>query len=354
MAYLAGKIVLAVNAGAPNNGRGENSTTTPVKRARVRGQWYPYVSAQAFRRWLRDTMADMGMVVSPTERVGKTEGKAQKANTAADPIRYADDDLFGYMKAAAKSSDGATTLRDTPFMVGTFMSAEPARPTEDFGVMSRGIEDPVLHGHEFYTADLVAPFLLDLPRVGTFTLPTKKGAGRANYLSPEAALAVAEAADMGAEAIAFRGQSAIRLPLEVRKERVAMLLDALAELTGGAKKALHYGDRTPALVAALPMAGGVNPLTFAISGAPDGSGLMVSGAVLREELKAWQGQWEAPVRLGWQPGFQEQSRKELGDDLADLIEKSQIVIDHPRSILRGLAEEIRAGRQDAWFDDPVR
>ncbi|MFI7470646.1 type I-B CRISPR-associated protein Cas7/Cst2/DevR [Nonomuraea sp. NPDC049646] len=354
MAYLAGKIALAVSAGAPNNGRGENTTTTPVKKARVRGQWYPYVSAQAFRRWLRDTMTGMGMVASPTERVGKAQGKAQKANTAADPIRYADDDLFGYMKAGAKSADEATTLRDTPFMVGTFMSVEPARPTEDFGVMSRGVEDPVLHGHEFYTADLVAPFLLDLPRVGTFTLPASNGGGRANYLSAEAALSVAQAVSMGAEAITFRGHAAVRLPLEVRRDRVAMLLDALAELTGGAKKALHYGDRTPALVAALPMAGGVNPLTFAIDGSADGGGLAVSGKVLRQELQAWQGQWEAPVRLGWRPGFQDRNRKEIEHDLADLLDDGQVVIDHPRTMLRGLAEEIRSGQHDAWFDDPAR
>ncbi|MBB4917232.1 type I-B CRISPR-associated protein Cas7/Cst2/DevR [Streptosporangium saharense] len=353
MTYLAGKIVLAVSAGAPNNGRGENTTTTPVKKARIRGQWYPYVSAQAFRRWLRETMVDMGMVASPTERVGKAQGKAQKANTAADPIRYADDDLFGYMKAAVKSADEATTLRDTPFMVGTFLSVEPARPTEDFGVMSRGIEEPVLHGHEFYTADLAAPFLLDIARVGTFTLPTARG-GRPNYLSPEAALQVAQAMSMGAEQVPFRGGSAVRLPLEARRDRVAMLLDALAELTGGAKKALHYGDRTPALVAALPMEGGVNPLTFAIDGASDGSGLTVSGKVLGEELKAWQDRWEAPVRLGWRPGFHERKRKEFEHDLAELIDQGQVVIDHPRSMLRGLAEEIRTGRHDAWFDDPAR
>ncbi|PZG45165.1 type I-B CRISPR-associated protein Cas7/Cst2/DevR [Spongiactinospora gelatinilytica] len=353
MSYLAGKIVLAVTAGAPNNGRGE-TTTTPVKKARVRGQWYPYVSAQAFRRWLRETMTAMGMVPSPTERVGKAQGKAQKANTSADPIRFADDDLFGYMKAGAKSADEATTLRDTPFMVGTFMSVEPTRPTEDFGVMSRGIPEPVLHAHEFYTADLAAPFLLDLPRVGTFTLPDKGGAGRPNYLSADAAMNVAQAVSMGAEAITFRGQPAIRLPLPERRERVALLLEALAELTGGAKKALHYGDRTPALVAMVPMAGGVNPLGFVIDGAADGSGLQVRGTALREELRAWQGQWEAPVRLGWRPGFLERARKEVEHDLADLIDDGGLSIDHPRSMLRDLAEEIRTGQRDTWFDDRAR
>lgn len=353
MSYLAGKIVLAVSAGAPNNGKGE-STTVPVKKTQVRGRTYPYVSAQAFRRWLRDTMTAMGTVPSPTARVGKAQGKAQKATTEADPIRYADDDLFGYLKATAKSDSADTTLRDSPFMVGTFLAVEPARPTEDFGVMSRGIDEPVLHAHEFYTADLAAPFLLDLPRVGTFTLPGAGGSGRANYLNEKSALETAEAIRAGAVAVTFRGQPAVRLPLEIRRGRVALLLEALAELTGGAKKALHYGDRTPALIAMVPMAGGVNPLGFVIDGADDGSGLQVRAGALREELAAWAGQWEAPLRMGWRPGFREQTRKEFETEAADLVDAGQLRIDHPRSMLRELAEEIRAGRHDAWFDDPQR
>lgn len=357
MSYLAGKIVLSVSAGAPNNGKGRQSTEIPVKKAHIRGKTYPYVSAQAFRRWWRDTMAALGAEPSPVERVGKAQGKAQKATSKGDPIMYADDDLFGYMRTSAKAKDNkdGTTVRDSPLMVGTFLSVEPARPTIDFGVMARGVEEPVLHFHEFYTADLAAPFLLDLPRVGTFTLPGPNGSGRANYLSEQSALRIAEAAQMGATTCVFRGQPALRLPLEVRRERVAVLLDALAELTGGAKKALHYGDRVPTLIAMLPMAGGVNPLGFVIDGAEEEPyGLRVRAQALRDELMAWHGEWEAPVRLGWRSGFREQMRKEVEADLADLIDDGQIVIDHPRSTLLSLAQEIRDGRHDAWFDDPAR
>jgi CRISPR-associated protein Cst2 len=352
MAYLAGKIVFAVTAGAPNNGRGE-ATTGQVKKTVIRRQVYPYVSAQAARRWLRDTMTELGMTPSPTERVGKKQGKAQQATTAADPVRYADDDLFGYMKATTKSDDASTTLRDSPFMIGTLLAVEPARPTEDFSVMSRGIDDPVLHAHEFYTADLAAPFLLDLPRIGTFTLPTDRGAGKANYLTQEAAEQAAEAVSVGAQPVTFRGQSAVRLPLEVRQERAALLLEALAELAGGAKKGLHYGDRTPALLMLLAMDGGVNPLEFTISGADDGSGLQVRGNVLRAELKAWDGRWQPPVRVGWRPGFKELLRKQFESDLAAEIDTGDVLVDHPRTMLRKLATELRAGRHDAWFDDPA-
>lgn len=354
MSYLAGKIVMAVTAGAPNNGKG-SSTMGEVKLARAHGGTYPYVSAQAFRRWTRETMVARGAVPSPATRVGKDQGKAQKATTEGDPVKYADDDLFGFMKATAKADNGATTLRDSPFMTGTFLSVEPVRLTEDFGVMSRGIDMPVLHSHQFYTADLAAPFLLDVPRIGTFTFPGKNGAGKPNYLNEDDALKkAADALEAGARQITFRGQPALRLPLGMRQDRAAMLLEALADLAGGAKKALHYGDRTPALIALVPMAGGINPLGFVIDGAEDGSGLEVRADALRKELKAWEGEWEAPVRIGWRPGFRDTLRKKFENELADLIDQGQVTIDHPRTVLRDLAKEIREGKRDAWFEDPAR
>ena len=353
MTYLAGKIVLAVSAGAPNNGLG-SGTVGEVKQARIHGRTYPYVSAQAFRRWLRETMVASGAVASPVTRVGKAEGKAQKATTGADPAQYPDDDLFGFMKATAKADNEATTLRDSPFMVGTFLSVEPVQVTKDWGVMSRGIGTPVIHEHQFYTADLAAPFLLDLPRIGTFTYPDKSGSGKPNYLDEQSARRAADAVAAGAVTAPFRGQTALRLPLEVRRERAAILLEALGDLAGGAKKALHYGDRTPALIAMIPMAGGVNPLGFVVDGNEDGSGLEVRGGALRQELAAWQGEWDAPVRFGWRPGFRDQLRKQFEADLGDLIEGGQVSVDHPRSELRALAGEIRGGERDAWFDDPQR
>jgi CRISPR-associated protein Cst2 len=194
--------------------------------------------------------------------------------------------------------------------------------------------------------------LLDLPRIGTFTLPQPGRAAKPNYLDEKKALAIAAAISDGATTVTFRGQTAVRLPLPARRARAGMLLEALADLAGGAKKALHYGDRTPALIAMVPMAGGVNPLGFVVAGAEDGSGLRVRASVLRDELAAWQGQWEAPVRFGWRPGFHDQARKQFETDLADLADTGEVTVGHPRSVLRDLAAQIRGGQHDRWFDDP--
>src|SRR5690606_22784790 len=123
---------------------------------------------------------------------------------------------------------------------------------------------------------------------------------------------------------------------------------------GGAKKGLHYGDRTPALLMLLTMNGGVNPLEFTISGADDGSGLQVRANVLRAELDAWDQHWQPPVRVGWRPGFKEVTRKQFEVDLAAEIDAGDVLIDHPRTMLRTLAAELRNGTHDAWFDDPAR
>lgn len=98
----------------------------------------------------------------------------------------------------------------------------------------------------------------------------------------------------------------------------------------------------------------MNPLGFVIDGAEDGSGLEVRGAALRQELQAWEGEWEAPVRVGWRPGFRDQLRKQFEADLGDLIDAGQVTVVHPRTMLRALAQEIRGGTRDAWFDDPPR
>ncbi|MGH3973715.1 MAG: type I-B CRISPR-associated protein Cas7/Cst2/DevR, partial [Pseudonocardiaceae bacterium] len=159
MTYLVGKIALDILAGAPNNGRGENNVAM-VKQMWINGKVHPYVSAQAFRRWLRDSLP------ADEPRSGVTRsgtGKNQQAYTEGRPDRYLDDDLFGYMVAVSK----ANYQRDTVLATGTFVAVTPQRPTRDFGTMSRGFnagENPVLHEHEHYSADLAGDVLLDLPR----------------------------------------------------------------------------------------------------------------------------------------------------------------------------------------------
>ncbi|GLX95038.1 type I-B CRISPR-associated protein Cas7/Cst2/DevR [Herbidospora sp. NBRC 101105] len=340
MSYLVGKIVLDIVAGAPNNGEGEDNIGK-AKQLRVGRDVYPYVSAQAVRRWLRDSL--------PREepRSGVTRsgsGKKQQAHTEGRPDRYLDDDLFGYMVAVSKQN----YQRDTVLATGTLVSLTPQRPTEDFGTMSRDFpagEHPVIHQHELYSAVLGADILLDVPRVGVFETD---GSGLRVALSPAAAQ---EATAEGSTRTVLRGTEALRLPQEERRRRVAVLLETLAKLRGGAKQSLHYGDRTPALVLLAPMKGGVNPFTRVV-GARDGKPFFDS-EVLREEIGAWDDELDGPIRIGWAPGFLGDQREKTERELKDLIEVGTVTIAHPRTMLTALAKEIRDGDHDSWFEDPT-
>lgn len=343
MTYLAGTLVLEIKAGAPNNGRGEDNVAV-VKSTKVGHKTYPYVSAQALRRWWRDSLPSEESR-SPVHRKGKGRGQeAQQAYTSGRGDRFLDDDLFGYMVAEKDEH----VNRDTVLAVGTAMSVAPRSLTHDFGTMSRGFEmgqNPVLHEHQHYTGDLASPLLLDLPRVGTF-----EHEGRGNH--PDlGGKALAEAREAGATDVALRDTQAVQLAITERRRRVAVLLRTLAQLRGGAKNSLHYGDRSPALIVLAPLKGGNNPFTRVVRADAKGDTL-VDTAVLREEMAAWDDELDGPVLIGWAPGYLPDQRHDAQEDLGDLISAGTVRFEHPRLLLRGLADEFDDGKHDAWFEDP--
>jgi len=346
--YLVGKLVFGVVAGAPNNGLTEDNVVR-AKQMRIGRDVYPYVSAQAFRRWLRDSLpAD-----EPRSQVTRSGSTArQQAYTAGRPDQYLDDDLFGYMVALKKTKGQAseTCQRDTVLATGTFVAVTARRPTQDFGTMSRGFDtgaNPVIHEHEFYTAELAGDVLLDLPRVGVFETA---GSGLKVALTPEAAKQATAAP--GTSTTTLRGNAAVALAVPERRRRASVLFRTLTEIRGGAKQSLHYGDRTPALVLLAPIRGGVNPLTRVL-GNRDARTVFRTD-VLREELRVWADELDGTVLLGWAPGFLGDQRERAREELADLCDDGTLRLDHPRVLLRELADEITAGRHDTWFTDPIR
>ncbi|ROQ65318.1 CRISPR-associated Cst2 family autoregulator [Streptomyces sp. CEV 2-1] len=348
MTYLVGQSVLQIKAGAPNNGRGEDNRGM-VKQFTAGREVFPYVSAQAIRRWLRDSMPS-AEPLSPVMRSG--EGKKQQAYTKGRPDQFLDDDLFGYMIAVkaddkgAKKGESKTFMRDTVLATGTLVAVVPNRPVMDFGTMSRDFEpgtNPVIHEHEMYTADLAGDLLLDLPRVGTFETGGKtiKAA-----LPPSVA---AELLEGDAEETVLRGVQCVRLTIGERRRRVAVLLRTMAEVRGGAKQSAHYGDRTPGLIILAPVKGGVNPFTRIVRERDRKTHF--DAGILREELEAWADEMDGPVRIGWAPGFLGDQRERARTDLKDLIEAGTVILGHPRTVLADLAKEFADGGHDDWFND---
>lgn len=370
MAFLNGILFIDASGSALNNaGRDAEATTdnaVATKAIRVARQgYYPYVSAQAFRYWLRTTLAagaeagELHWVQSPIFREQKV------AYTDGNPLRYWEDDLFGYMRAPSKRTDAAAArkgdatrveretpttgeiTRASPFRVSPLISIAPVTPTRDFGTMSRHDGDPVPHEHQFYRAILKGLFSLNLGAVGTFSYAQRSGYRNLDDNR------IAQAVEAGLEH--GEREKSYRLPVDQRARRVAALLRGLALVSGGAKQAIHYTDVTPTIILAAVFKGGNDPLQYVVGAGPDGQPRVHADA-LREMIRVWGDQILSPLYVGWVRGFHDDQRAALEKELADLAADGtlrqppiQYRLDHPRVVLAGLAEDFTAEPGTQWL-----
>lgn len=356
MTFISGLMLIDAPASALNNlgqiegERFENSTGVKVIRAKD-GQ-YPYVSAQAFRYWLRNTLEQ----TQPAWKSAPTYREEKIAYTDANPIKYWDDDLFGYMRAPSKresakakraadqSREGETETTDTltraaPFRVSTLVSLAPVSPTNDFGVMSRHEGDPVPHEHQFYRATLKGLFSLNLGACGTFWYRQKTGFRNLDDVRIE------EAKTGHLEEV--NGQKAYRLPIGQRLGRITTLFEGMAVLDGGAKQTLHYTDVAPALVIMAVTKGG-NHIFGHVVGA-DGRGLpRLKIDALKEALTVFKDQILSDVYVGWVRGYLDEERAKLEEFVNK--EFPTIKITHPREAFNKLVEALKKSENAVWLD----
>lgn len=223
------------NAGSDAGERTEN--TVAVKSIRKGKDIYPYISGQAIRYWWRETLEKKyDWEMSPIDRETKI------AFTQANPFKYSDDDVFGYMRAQSKS-DGGTVTRLSPLKNSPLISIVPNQMTNDFGVMSRQKEgDPVPHEHQFYSTVMHGIFSLDLESVGVFLENYKTGQRHLNDKLVERHKGSIE------ESGAAKQDKSYRLPKAERTKRATETVAVLPFISGGAKSALHLTDVTPKLL----------------------------------------------------------------------------------------------------------
>lgn len=369
MAFVTGTLVIDAPASALNNAgpeAGERADNTiAVKRIRTRAGDYPYVSAQAVRYWLRTYLerSGDGWKTAPTYKESEN-----LAYTAADPLDYWDDDLFGYMRAPEgaslakrkedpeykkltpleeKKKDGklreVSLTRISPFRVGTVVSIAPVRVVNDWGTMARHNGDPVIYEHQFYRATLQGLFSLSLSTAGTFF-----NGGRVGYRNLDE-VRVKKATDAKLEAVTVHGQPAFRLGLPDRAQRVAVLLRALGELEGGAKLSLHYTDVTPPLAIAAVVRGGNNPFARVVrADAKDQPEF--STEAFKEVLSVYRDQILSNVHLGWSRGYLDSQRAAVEALTSEERSGVTVVCSHPRDAFRALAESVEKQENREWFD----
>lgn len=357
MAFVTGLLLIDAPASALNNlgnvpGRLFDNVAG-VKVIRTKEGTYPYVSAQAFRYWLRTTLeqAELGWKAAPIWR------EAKVAYTDANPIRWWDDDLFGYMRAPSKKAaaveqreadesrvtETPTTdavTRVSPFRVSTLVSIAPVSIVEDWETMSRHEGDPVPYSSQFYRATLKGLFSLDLHACGTFWYRQKTGFRNLDDGRIE------EAKKAGLTEM--EGEKAYRLPLQERIQRITTLFDGMARLEGGAKQALHYTDVAPALVVVGVTKGG-NHIFGHIIGANSRGLPELEIEALKEALTVFADDILSDVYVGWVRGYLDEERAKL-EEFAQTNEGKRIRISHPREAFQALIEALKQPEHAGWLD----
>jgi CRISPR-associated protein Cst2 len=363
MSHVTAILVVDAPASALNNsGKDEEARTenaVAVKFIRAPEGRYPYVSAQAVRYWLRTMLSTTpGWTSSPVFRETKV------AYTDAEPTNYAEDDLFGYMRAGSKSRDekkaakraeiaakstpvdeavGEVT-RVSPLRVGTLVAVMPARIVQDFGTMARADGDPVPYEHQFYRAHMKAPVAIDLTSVGTFFVSQRVGFKNLD------AHRIESAKREGATQAKVRGFDVWRLPIAIRRSRVAMVLRGLGKLEGGAKQTLHLTDTAPAVLLLAVCKSGNQPFMRVLQEGDEAT--VFRDDVFEEALRVFKDDLQSDVYVGWAKGFLDTERKRLSAMLAtpERLHGRTVHVGHPREMAEALAKAIEADSSAAWFE----
>ena len=350
MAFVTGLMIIDAPASALNNlgniSGARTDNTSGVKYIRTREGAYPYVSAQAYRYWLRNTLeqGESSWVAAPVYREEKV------AYTDANPIRYWDDDLLGYMRAPSKKikekvlHEGATPLENTitrisPFRVGTLVSIAPVRLVDDFGVMARQEGDPVPFEHQFYRASLKGLFSLNLKACGTFWYRNKTGFRNLDDVR------MAEAKDSGLEHI--EEEKAFKLSQEERIKRVQTLLEGLAQLEGGAKQTLHYTDVSPAIVVLAVTKGGNHIFNHVIHA--DNNDLPTfNPEAMNQILTVFGEQILSDVFVGWVKGYRNEEFEKIKAFEQTEHGGVKFFFGHPREAFLALSSQLEENLN--WLD----
>lgn len=332
-----GFVLLDVDAVALNNaGKNKSSNfdnAVATKRIRKNGRTYVYVSGQAWRSWWRDSLQkNLNWELSPITRDTKI------AFTEADPLKYADDDVFGYMKAAKEvvldkdgnavldkkrkeKTENVTVTRISPLKNSAIISVASVNPEENWSSMARQEGDSVPYGKHEYSAIMKGMFSLDLAQVGTFSDYNKTG-----YVNLSAILKK-EALDSGADLIDDKfvpNHKLIRIKKETRVERVTDTLKALKNISGGAMQTNNMGDVTPKFIVLATTKTGNHPFSHIATktGAYDEYATLDIDA-LKEVITDYKNDFEGKIFIGKRAGFMD----EKNDALKKLVEESSKLIE---------------------------
>ena len=324
-----GLILIDVDAAALNNaGKNDKSNFDNAVKTKTifkNGNSYVYVSGQAWRNWWRMSLQkNQEWSISPVTREDKI------AFTNADPIKYPDDDIFGYMRAATEfvkddkgkeKKENVTVTRVSPLKNSVLVSASAVRPVENWSSMARQEGDSVPYAKQEYSAVMKGMFCLDLDMVGTFSNYNKTGFKNLSAKLKDEALSVEGTTEIDDPYVAK--EKLIRLPLATRIQRATYTIKALKNISGGAMQTNNMADVTPKFIILATTKTGNHPFSHVVKSTGDRdetAELNIKG--LKEIIEDYKEDFEGKIFIGRRSGFFDDDNKELeklASDFKDIV-----------------------------------
>lgn len=290
----------------------------------------PYVSAQAWRRWLRLTFQEENPKEPATELRAlslNARGNPDKIGTEMNPITFAEDDIFGYMRAEkgqgrvkeedageegaeenqdealdasaekgkkAKTEKTKAVMRPSPFVSSILRSLrKDGWQGDDEGFVHLKTGSPLPYKTKFYNTQLQGVFGLNYARLGVFR-------NDGDRIELDESLVKQYVADGAIRALAGRN-NIYEVVQNKRRDRATMILRSLAVLRGGAKQAQFGTDVAPkAIIIAGLNCGNLifNDLFDEKNGEP-----VIKLDALRQTLEDYRQRLVTPVFIGVRDGY---------------------------------------------------
>ncbi|WPP51833.1 type I-B CRISPR-associated protein Cas7/Cst2/DevR [Catalinimonas niigatensis] len=234
-----------LNGAGLGTGEDKNKVIPKTFREKVKGksEEVPYVSAQSWRRWLRNTTnEENGWKPSELKSIKSNEkGSTSKIATELNPVDFPEDDLFGYMKSGDKNEE--SIQRTSPFKSSILKGIRNMRTMnndEAFVHLKDG--SPLPYSTRFYSTHLEGFFNLEYYRLGVYD-----NLGSHQELSTSLVEKHKDKFDISE--IPYGVKVFPRYTLKnaevIRKKHASGLLKGLVFLRGGAKQAAFGSDVTP-------------------------------------------------------------------------------------------------------------
>lgn len=324
------------NAGKSTTSNFDNAVAT--KTIRKNGLKYTYVSGQAWRYWWRETLQkQLGWELSPITRENKI------AFTEANPVKYPDDDIFGYMRAAKAEvldQDGVvitdkkgkpkmenvTVTRVSPLKNSAIVSVTSVSTAENWSSMARHEGDSVPYSKEEYSAIMKGMFALDLNQAGTFSDYNKTGFK--NLTGPLRLAAIengaSEIADPFVQKSNGEAEQLIRLPKAIRAQRIMDTIRALKFISGGAMQTTNMADVAPKFIILSTMTVGNHPFSHIFSSGVNKQTVKFNADGLQEVLQDFKDQFKGNIYVGVRNGFLDREDSIALEAVVSLFESVQL------------------------------